>query len=381
MRKNSNKNKKNLKPVIEYFEEFEKSYWNAIYKLIAKIGFGTLPSWIEMVREIEITECEDGVVVLRYPSRNSFNIKHIKKRNQKASDYFKRKSSFNDPFGRGYPGGSSLSVDKMTSGFLFFGQIYLPTPETFYTSDFLSAIYCVSIPDKQNPTEKAKKQAEEDVKQLIFLRNLGIVIGKDQIPSQNQEQEKKKSDEAVIQKLIDIEKEYQQALDNAKKEEDIQRFLSSNTFLLSPNGIVTPKVRLGSQFITDFVIEDPFGADHSHVFVEIEDPKELIFKSSEKERTEPRQRFNHALNQIRDWRRWLSDNANTFRNEHFSSYQQPKFMLLYGRSKELDKDDRKRALLEISRETNALDIYTFDDLLKRLIDIRVQLEKISTSQK
>ncbi len=101
-----------------------------------------------------------------------------------------------------------------------------------------------------------------------------------------------------------------EALELASREEDIQQFLQSNPkFLIQHLGgghgrWVLPKIRLGSEHVTDFVI----GAKNSLGFewqaVELESPLRPMFNKN----GDPSQYLNHAIRQIRDWRSWLLAN-------------------------------------------------------------------------
>jgi hypothetical protein len=67
---------------------------------------------------------------------------------------------------------------------------------------------------------------------------------------------------------------------------------------------VFPRVSLGERFEADFLCLDIPSSGNEWIAVEIEDPKKnVITKSGRKTAV-----LEHAIQQVRDWRRWLTDN-------------------------------------------------------------------------
>ena len=102
----------------------------------------------------------------------------------------------------------------------------------------------------------------------------------------------------------------EQAVANASGEADLQRFLQENpSFLIQHLGgghgrWVIPQQRLGCQFVTDFVVGERHSFGMEWHPVELESPTAKLFtKAGDLSAT-----LNHAIRQILDWRRWLSDN-------------------------------------------------------------------------
>jgi hypothetical protein len=100
------------------------------------------------------------------------------------------------------------------------------------------------------------------------------------------------------------------ALDNAKKEEDVQQFLQVNPkFLIQHLGgghgrWVIPKARLGAEHVTDFLIAEKHSFGFEWQAVELESPLRPMFNKN----GDPSQYLNHAIRQITDWRIWLKAN-------------------------------------------------------------------------
>jgi hypothetical protein len=97
------------------------------------------------------------------------------------------------------------------------------------------------------------------------------------------------------------------AIDAATREEDVQSYLQAHPSLLvqSLGGghgrWVLPKHRLGSQFVTDFVIGDRDSLGRRWMAVELEAPSRPMFNR----RGDPSRYLNHAMAQVLNWRSWL----------------------------------------------------------------------------
>lgn len=105
---------------------------------------------------------------------------------------------------------------------------------------------------------------------------------------------------------------FQLALDEARREEDIQQFLQENPKCLIQHlggghgRWVIPKQKLGSEHVTDFVIGERDSLGFHWQAVELESPLKPMFNKN----GDPSQYLNHAIRQISDWRGWLNLNQN-----------------------------------------------------------------------
>jgi hypothetical protein len=107
-------------------------------------------------------------------------------------------------------------------------------------------------------------------------------------------------------------KAFRSTLSRAEREEDIQRFLSKNPMLLARQlrgghgRWVIPKLRLGSQHVTDFLLGEKSSVGYEWHAVELESPRAKMFTIG----GDPTQALTHAIRQIQDWRAWLQKNQN-----------------------------------------------------------------------
>ena len=104
----------------------------------------------------------------------------------------------------------------------------------------------------------------------------------------------------------------EKVLQSALREQDLQAFLQSNPILLIQHlggghgRWVIPKLRLGSEHVTDFVIGHMHSFGHEWQAVELENPKSRTFTKAGNVSKE----LSHAIRQIQDWRAWLQRNQN-----------------------------------------------------------------------
>lgn len=105
---------------------------------------------------------------------------------------------------------------------------------------------------------------------------------------------------------------FENTVELATREQDVQTYLTANPIMLvQPLGgghgrWVIPHKRLGSEFVTDFVIGDKDSSGYTWVAVELEGPRARLFTKVGDESAALR----HAWRQIEDWRVWLQSNQN-----------------------------------------------------------------------
>ncbi|BDU68410.1 hypothetical protein GETHOR_05110 [Geothrix oryzae] len=165
----------------------------------------------------------------------------------------------------------------------------------------------------------------------------------------------------------------QQALDEAKREEDIQQFLQSNPLHLIQHlggghgRWVIPKQKLGAEHVTDFVIGQCSSIGYEWQAVELESPIKPMFNKN----GDPSQFLNHAIRQITDWRAWLKSNqayASRPRTESGLSLtdidSNIKGLILIGRRSNIDPETNQRRR-QLAQNLN-IEIHSYDFLLQAL---------------
>ncbi|SHN45108.1 Shedu anti-phage system protein SduA domain-containing protein [Chitinophaga sp. CF418] len=167
----------------------------------------------------------------------------------------------------------------------------------------------------------------------------------------------------------DILSQWESLVNNkALKEKDYQEFLRTHPAIfltIIESYLVISKLKLGSDYETDFVVvREGYSDGTIYELIEIESPHTKLFDSSGKLSS----KFNSALQQIRDWKRWLIDNKSQFKkilptiNTKVLQNSRLQFKIIIGR--------RTDDLLELEKrrqiaETEKIEIISFD----RLTDI------------
>jgi antiviral defense system Shedu protein SduA len=105
-------------------------------------------------------------------------------------------------------------------------------------------------------------------------------------------------------------KELERVLKRARDERPLQAHIEDNPFVLVEHlggghgRWVIPQKRLGGEFVTDFMICERDSNGNHWKAVELESPGARRFTK----KGEPSAELNHAIQQIRSWRRWLTAN-------------------------------------------------------------------------
>ncbi len=143
-------------------------------------------------------------------------------------------------------------------------------------------------------------------------------------------------------------------LDQTLPEEAYQKFLNSNLVFLDPVASeVIPKQKLGTEYITDFVVRR---YDNKYILVEIEKPQDPIFTSA----NDFTASFTHAYGQILDFQQWI-DSHGEYARSLMPGISSPRGLLVIGRRDHLNYENCQKLLRHASNSTT-IDVKTFDDL-------------------
>jgi hypothetical protein len=150
--------------------------------------------------------------------------------------------------------------------------------------------------------------------------------------------------------------QFDEVLQKAKKEEELQQFLKDNPILIEPTyKNVFPKLPFGPH-ITDFVFERATG---DYLLVELEHPAKQLFTKKGYQSAD----LTQSIGQIMDWYRYIEDNLSTVQKELNLHKITPntKSLIVIGRRSTLDSSlQRKLAIL--SGQSPNIKIFTYDDL-------------------
>ena len=163
---------------------------------------------------------------------------------------------------------------------------------------------------------------------------------------------------------------FKKTLNSAKNERPLQAFIEQNPKILAALMIghlgrwVVPQKRLGSEYVTDFIVGDLSSYGFKWVAVELESPTAPLFSKN----GDPSAKLSHAIRQIQDWRSWLADNRSYAQRKTSRGglglfgirSRLPGFIFIGRRNCLADKDKNLRA--QMSEDLN-IEICTYDRLL------------------
>ncbi len=165
---------------------------------------------------------------------------------------------------------------------------------------------------------------------------------------------------------------FRQLIQKSKSERELQLFLERNPIVLLANmgggrgRYVIPQKKLGTEYITDFMIGDQDKAGFTWTAVEIESPTApLLTKSGDISR-----QLRHAIRQIKDWRRWVEDNKDyASRPKKFHGLELADItpaipgIIIIGRDRNISQVGQRS--IDQEAHDNRIEIHTYDWLLRR----------------
>ena len=172
----------------------------------------------------------------------------------------------------------------------------------------------------------------------------------------------------VLKQIADT---FEKLLNDATKDEELQVFLKSHSFILHPSAECIPKKKLGEDFVTDFVLVATTMQGPSYILVELERAshplltRDLTFSSP----------VSHAIKQTRDWDVWLEKNKAYIQNK-LPGFETPAYLVVIGRGHRLTEDE-KTYLRSYNRDWKSTSLLTYDDILSRFRSTIANLESLS----
>lgn len=344
--------------------KYEHEYWQTITAGIQFLPTGYLPDFLATVEQVVIHDCTDGYLILRFAEREGDAFIVTRYRSIGWKDLLHEQRLY-DQNGRETTQRLTLQIrdpSKLQGHMVNLASAEVRRGVSILRPKWLSATIVVGEPGAV--FNNAIQDAKRDVQTLLSAKNLGVRVGLEVDDTRN----------ILIQRLESLLVQYRQCLAGAKVEKDIQKFLVKNPFILNPWGTIYPKYRLGTKYICDFLVEDLTAADFKYIFIEIEPASTDLFRKK-KEAREFRSRLHHGISQLRDWEIWIRENIDILKG-NFPEFDQPCFILVIGRSKDLSVDQKKVILSENTRSKN-FTILTYDDLDYRLEELINKLRKLS----
>lgn len=197
-------------------------------------------------------------------------------------------------------------------------------------------------------------QARENAERDVQISTDAYLMGLDPAPPDQAQQER------VIAELELAIEQFEQVLENyADDEKAIQLFLEArrNPILLDPSAAaITPKVKLGSEYELDFVIQVTEG---QYTIVELKQPAFPVLTREGKLRAE----LTAAQQQVKGYFDWISRHGEYARTI-LPGINEPEGWVILGRRSSIP-DEHGRVLARENAESRRITTMTYDDLLDR----------------
>jgi hypothetical protein len=310
----------------------------------------SFPYWLKGPKIVLATLCEDGVLVTHFRAEEDRFVFGVSDRT--VTEVSDAQSYGANPLPRGMHitlnlrstnyGEFEFAHHRIHKGAGLSGPIVWQAPW-----DRTQVWILRRIEDWRWSETHALRRATDDV--LAFAN--AHLMGLQQVQPERQRDE-------VISRLGDAIREFRELLDTQPAEEEVQRYLSQdrNKILLQPEAVnITPKVRLGAEYVPDFVIELP---RRQYIFVEIEHPQHQVITQNGR----PSSKLTDATQQVEDWFHWTSDNISYARGI-LPDISEPSGMVILGRRTGIPRE-HGQVLRRRNAEYHRIEFMTFDDLLE-----------------
>jgi hypothetical protein len=175
-------------------------------------------------------------------------------------------------------------------------------------------------------------------------------------------------------------KEFMTLLNENSKEQAIQSFLEAHSYFfngpldlygMSP---LYSKIKLGSEYVTDFAWFNINSGGCEWKLVEIEAPAEPLFTA----KGDPSAYLTRALGQVTTWQEWIYKNLD-YARKLLPNVLYPLGYIYMGRREELKAKEKQDALRRLSHEyRGSLRIYTLDRFASAALGVAQRLGKAGT---
>lgn len=151
---------------------------------------------------------------------------------------------------------------------------------------------------------------------------------------------------------------FQELIESSDREAPLQEYLTEHPALLTLEAArVHPKLKLGDDYITDFVLE--LGDQH-YVLVEIEAATRPLYTKA----GNPASELNHAIQQVEDWLQWVEDAAQYIQTK-LPGIADPPCWVIIGRQLKDKKLDLKWKRKQRTHAKSGIVLMTYDDVLDK----------------
>lgn len=288
----------------------------------------------------------DGVVVTHWPAQEQAFEFHVSS-NRLVTD-------ITGQYRLWVPSGISAKVLQYEPG-IDFGAHQMWRPELLQAGEIMRTEWTridIASLDALDaiPTEaQAGEWAEQDVQVAADAYLMGLAPS---LPGQEQQGR-------VIAELDSAIGAFEQMLARGPDEKYVQAFLGTrrNKILLDPSALsIRSQVKLGSEYVPDFVIEV---AREQYILVEIERPALPVLTGKGR----PRVELVHAQQQVKDWFGWIGDHTEYARSI-LPGISEPEGWVVMGRRASISSE-HEGVMVRENAESRRITTKTYDDLLDR----------------
>lgn len=165
---------------------------------------------------------------------------------------------------------------------------------------------------------------------------------------------------------------FRELIESSDLEAPLQEYLSEHPVLLTLEAArIHPKLKLGDDYITDFVME--LGDQH-YVLVEIEAATRPLYTKA----GNPSRELTHAVQQVEDWLQWVEDAAQYIQTK-LPGIADPECLVIIGRRLKDTKLEAKWKRKQRMHAKSGITLMTYDDVLdkarRQLVNLR-RLERV-----
>ncbi len=349
--------KARLKAFGEKYAKAEEYYKLYMYSLRAltnslppEIRDIAIPK-IASIGRAEIWPCIDGALVLVYSdSANEINVTTQTPLSRTINDFLRNGAAcaYYDDKGNKSKIQAIIQIGDASKSIIHFADNRIEGSNgVVFTTKYCRG----SIFGWEAELPKPDEEALNDFRAAYVPRNLAGPDVEDLPEQKKQEITKTKADELLS--------EYNRLLDEAQREEDLQRFLTIHPEFIYPDYISChPKFKLGEDYITDYVLLVQGHNGPEYIFVEIERAdKDIFVKSGQFSAS-----FTQAKDQLLDWDNWLTKN-HAYVSSKLPNLYKPQFHLVIGRDTDLIKEQKEKIQSEFTATSRRFS--TYDDLANR----------------
>jgi hypothetical protein len=340
-------------------ERYERRYFATLRSVVARYASisDVFPEDFHTPAKSVAVYCSDGVLVVRYVAgQDSFEFESAltetifeASRRLKAGDL-----SFKAPRGRRwFLEFRNFRVEIRPDG----GEEVI-----VFTADWYSFTAARGFSGPLWSEEQAAFRATWDVLAHVAAPSLGIAAEELSAPGVD-------APRRAFSAFETVAKGFQELIESSVLEAPLQEYLTENPALLTLEAArVFPKLKLGDDYITDFVLEL---GDQQYILVEIEAPTRMLFTKSGYTARE----LNHAVQQVEDWLQWVDDSAPYIRNK-LPGISEPDCWVIIGRRLRDKKLEAKWRRHQRTLARSRIVLLTYDDVLDRAMRQLANLRKL-----